>query len=106
MSTVQICPFTAADFLELTAKQMVAIQLINQHCIGAQSVISIGEIKRSGVFHSHAQAVYQINELADKGWLLSHEGTYRPSPKAINWLVANGINRTGQQNTTTTEFLC
>lgn len=91
MSAVQLCPnsvFTVGEFLELTAPQMVAIQLIDQHCIGAQSVISIGEIKRAGVFHSHAQAVYQINELADKGWLLAHEGTYRPSPKAINWLIA------------------
>ncbi|MDR7119725.1 hypothetical protein [Rheinheimera soli] len=89
VQTAQICPnsvFTVGEFLELTTQQMVVLHLIDQHCIGAESVISIGAIKRSGVFHSHAQAVYQVNELADKGWLLAHEGTYRPSPKTINWL--------------------
>lgn len=93
MSAVQICPssvFAVSTGSELTLQQRTALYLIDQNCINAETVMGIGAIKRLGIFHSHVQAVYQINELADMGWLLSHEGAYRPSPKAINWLIAQG----------------
>jgi hypothetical protein len=111
VQTAQLCPtsvFTVQTDSELTLQQRTAIYLIDQNCINPDSVMGIGAIKRLGIFNSHAQAVYQINELADGGWLLVHEGCFKPSPKEINWLVANGVRRTGlpQQNTTTTEFLC
>lgn len=93
VQTAQICPtsvFAMPSGPELTEQQINALQRIDQHCIGPDSVMAIGAIKRLGIFHSHAQAVYQVGELADMGWLLSHEGAYRPSPKAINWLMAQG----------------
>lgn len=93
MSAVQICPtsvFAVSSGPELTEQQINTLQLMDQHCIGPDSVMAIGAIKRLGTFHSHAQAVYQVGELAERGWLLSHEGTYRPSPKTINWLIAQG----------------
>lgn len=93
MSAVQICPtsvFAVSTDPELTLQQRTIIYLIDQNCFHPESVMGIGAIKRLGVFHSHAQAVYQTNLLADMGWLLSHEGAYRPSPKAINWLIAQG----------------
>lgn len=93
MSAVQICPtsvFAMPSGPELTEQQINTLQLMDQHCIGPDSVMAIGAIKRLGIFHSHAQAVYQVGELAERGWLLSHEGTYRPSPKTINWLIAQG----------------
>lgn len=93
VQTSQLCPtsvFAVSTDPELTLQQRTVIYLIDQNCFHPESVMGIGAIKRLGVFHSHAQAVYQINELADMGWLLSHEGAYRPSPKAINWLIAQG----------------
>lgn len=93
VQTAQICPtsvFAVSTGSELTLQQRTALYLIDQNCFHPESVMGIGAIKRLGVFHSHAQAVYQINELADMGWLLSHEGAYRPSPKAINWQIAQG----------------
>jgi hypothetical protein len=111
VQTAQLCPtsvFTVQTDSELTLQQRTALYLIDQNCFHPESVIGIGAIKRLGIFHSHAQAVYQTNLLADSGWLLVHEGCFKPSPKAINWLVTNGVNRVGlpQQDTTTTEFLC
>ena len=96
MSAVQICPtsvFTLSTSSELTLQQRTALYLIEQHCFETQSVMGIGAIKRFGIFHSHAQAVYQINELITGGWLFVHEGCFKPSPKAINWLSANGVSR-------------
>lgn len=93
MSAVQICPtsvFAVSTDSELTLQQRTVIYLIDQNCFHPESVMGIGAIKRLGVFHSHAQAIYQTNQLADMGWLLSHEGAYRPSPKAINWLITQG----------------
>jgi len=93
VQTAQICPnavFVVPTDSELTLQQRTAIYLIDQHCFHTESVMGIGAIKRLGIFHSHAQAVYQTNLLAESGWLLSHEGAYRPSPKAINWLIAQG----------------
>jgi hypothetical protein len=93
VQTAQLCPtsvFTVQTASELTLQQRTALYLIDQSCFHPESVIGIGAIKRLGVFHSHAQAVYQTSQLADMGWLLSHEGAYRPSPKAINWLIAQG----------------
>lgn len=93
VQTSQLCPtsvFAVQTDSELTLQQRTAIYLIDQSCFHPESVMGIGAIKRLGVFHNHAQAVYQINELANGGWLLSHEGAYRPSPKAINWLIAQG----------------
>ncbi|MDF3127428.1 hypothetical protein [Rheinheimera sp. 1928-s] len=93
VQTAQLCPtsvFTVQTDSELTLLQRTAIYLIDQNCFHPESVMGIGAIKRLGVFHSHAQAVYQTNLLAESGWLLSHEGAYRPSPKAINWLIAQG----------------
>ena len=111
VQTSQLCPtsvFAVSTGSELTLQQRTALYLIDQNCINAETVMGIGAIKRLGIFHSHVQAVYQINELANGGWLLVHEGCFKPSLKAINWLVANGVRRVGlpQQNTTTTEFLC
>ncbi|KKL00273.1 hypothetical protein EIK76_00270 [Rheinheimera mesophila] len=93
VQTSQLCPtsvFAVQTHSELTLQQRTAIYLIDQNCINAETVIGIGAIKRLGIFHSHAQAVYQINELAENGWLLVHEGCFKPSPKAINWLIAQG----------------
>lgn len=93
VQTAQICPtsvFAVSTDSELTLQQRTVIYLIDQNCFHPESVIGIGAIKRFGVFHSHAQAIYQTNQLADMGWLLSHEGAYRPSPKAINWLITQG----------------
>lgn len=89
VQTAQLCPtsvFAVSTDSELTLQQRTALYLIDQSCFHPESVMGIGAIKRLGVFHSHAQT----NKLAEMGWLLSHEGAYRPSPKAINWLIAQG----------------
>lgn len=93
VQTSQLCPtsvFAVQTDSELTLQQRTAIYLIDQNCFHPESVMGIGAIKRLGIFHNHAQAVYQTKQLAEMGWLLSHEGAYRPSPKAINWLIAQG----------------
>lgn len=93
VQTAQLCltsVFTVQTASELTLQQRTALYLIDQNCINAETAIGIGAIKRLGIFHSHAQAVYQINELAENGWLLVHEGCFKPSPKTINWLRAQG----------------
>jgi hypothetical protein len=93
VQTAELCPtsvFAVQTDSELTLQQRTALYLIDQNCFHPESVMVIGAIKRLGVFHSHDQTVYQTNKLAEMGWLLSHEGAYRPSPKAINWLIAQG----------------
>lgn len=93
MSAVQICPtsvFAVTPANSLTQKQRAALRLIDVQCIGTDSTIGIGAIKRLVEFDSHIQAVYIINDLVLRGWLLTHDGTYRPSPKTINWLRAQG----------------